>query len=94
MRYRAPLDWIPFELQAVISVFFDVIGMATYLLPGVGELFDIIWAPIQYFWIRGILGPGKTEEFLSIIGLAEELLPFTDAWPSCTVAIIYKAGRN
>jgi hypothetical protein len=30
----------------ILSIVLDVIGMATYLIPVLGEFSDILWAPI------------------------------------------------
>lgn len=69
----------------VISVIIDIIGMATYLIPGLGEFADAIWAPIQgiliYILYRNLIGSG--------IGVVEELLPMTDAVPSATLMWFY-----
>lgn len=69
----------------VISVIIDIIGMATYLIPGIGEFADTVWAPIQgvlmYILYRNLIGSG--------IGIAEELLPMTDAVPSATLMWLY-----
>jgi hypothetical protein len=58
----------------------------------IGWIIDIIIAPIQFFWINGILGPGGTEATLAIFGLVEDLIPYVDIIPSCTIAMIYKVA--
>lgn len=76
-----------------ISVLVDAVGMATYLLPGLGEIADIGWAPIaaaiNYMLFRGRVG---------IIGGAftfvEELLPGVDLIPSTTINWMYKFAVN
>ncbi len=67
-----------------ICVVLDIIGNLTYIIPGLGETFDIAWAPISgiiYFYLfrgwRGIIGGG--------FSLAEELLPATDIIPTFTL---------
>jgi hypothetical protein len=69
----------------VISVIIDIIGMATYLIPGLGEFADVIWAPIQgvliYILYGNLIGAG--------IGIGEELFPGTDIIPSATLMWLY-----
>lgn len=59
----------------------DGIGMASYLIPGLGEGLDIIWAFISAFvfynWFHSSIG--------SVGALAEEVMPFTDFIPSFTI---------
>jgi len=63
----------------------DLIGMASYVVPALGEWSDTIWAPLSAYIfyksfgsIGGLLG--GTFSFL------EELLPFTDVIPTFTIA--------
>jgi hypothetical protein len=73
----------------VLCIIMDLLGCATYLLPGLGEWFDIIWAPISgiVFFImfggwKGALG--------GLFDFAEEILPGTDIIPTFTIAWILK----
>lgn len=70
------------------SVLIDLLGMATYLLPGVAEVADVIWAPIagiaHFMLFRN--WPGAAG---GLVTLAEELLPATDWIPSVTLNWVY-----
>ena len=67
----------------------DAIGYFTYAVPVLGELGDIIWAPVSAIiftmsfggW-RGILG--------GLFNFTEEILPGTDFIPSFTLAWLIK----
>ena len=68
----------------LFCIIMDVLGCATYLLPGIGESFDIAFAPVSaiiYFFafrgMRGIIGGS--------INFIEELLPGTDIIPTFTI---------
>ena len=66
----------------------DLLGSTTFLLPGLGEWFDILWAPVSamlFFYSFG----GKVGRIGSIINFAEEILPFTDFIPTFTIAYFY-----
>ena len=69
-------------------IFMDLIGSATYLIPGLGEWFDLLWAPISAYIFYRSFG-GKTGRIGSFINLAEELLPFTDIIPTFTLGYFY-----
>jgi hypothetical protein len=65
-------------------VLMDIIGYATYIIPGLGEFGDIIWAPISgiIFFItfggwKGAVG--------GMFNFVEEILPGTDFIPSFTM---------
>ena len=62
----------------------DMIGYATYAIPGLGEFADIIWAPVSGFIFYKAFG-GWKGTFGGIFNFAEELLPGTDFIPSFTI---------
>jgi hypothetical protein len=62
----------------------DVIGAATYLLPGLGEFGDILWAPVSAIIFYLSFG-GKRGIFGGIFNFIEEILPGTDFIPSFTI---------
>lgn len=66
----------------------DLLGSATFFLPGLGEWFDILWAPISAMLFFNSFG-GKVGRIGSIINFAEEILPFTDFIPTFTIAYFY-----
>jgi hypothetical protein len=72
-----------------LGILFDLIGMASYALPFLGEFTDVVWAPISgvlMIWMyKGNLG--KIGGVLSTI---EELLPGIDFIPTFTLTWIYK----
>jgi len=66
----------------------DLLGSATFLLPGLGEWFDVLWAPISALIFFKSFG-GKVGRIGSIINFTEEILPFTDIIPTFTIAYFY-----
>jgi hypothetical protein len=75
-------------LHLVLGLLFDAIGMCTYLIPGVGEFGDLIWAPISRMIIMKMYkgNVGKVAGYLSLL---EELIPYTDVIPTFTLTWIY-----
>ena len=90
MISKAPLDHVPgLEhpiAQLMLSLLFDLIGMMTYLVPVIGELGDILWAPLQAAYIVAMVGISRTGLFMAGVGFVEEILPFTDFVPGCSLA--------
>lgn len=77
----------------VFCILMDLIGYATYTVPVLGELGDIVWAPISglIFFLtfggwRGALG--------GLGNFIEELLPGTDFIPSFTLMWLYRRFRD
>lgn len=73
-----------------LSIILDIVGMLTYLIPLLGEVGDVIFAPfyglvIFIMYRRRMLSAaiGGTT------GLIEELLPETDIIPTATIMWIY-----
>lgn len=75
--------------KLILGILFDFIGMLSYLLPGITETLDIIWAPISGFLLFSMY-KGYTGKVAGVIGFLEEIIPFTDVIPTFTLTWIYK----
>ena len=73
-----------------MSLWMDLMGSASYLLPVVGEAFDIVWAPVQTVFIMAMYDPVAPS--LKYVSFLEEILPFTDVVPSATIGWIAEYG--
>lgn len=69
--------------KLIVSLLIDFIGSSSYLLPFVGEGFDLAWAPIQTIFIMALYD--ESQPGLKYISFLEEVLPFTDLLPSGTL---------
>ena len=69
----------------VICILMDLVGYASFVIPGLGEFSDIIWAPVSGFAFYKLFG-GKIGLTGGILNFIEEILPFTDFIPSFTIA--------
>jgi hypothetical protein len=76
--------------QLGLCVLMDIIGVATYLVPGLGELGDVVYAPIQGIVAWMMFGGERWGTVWTIVSVAEELLPFVDVFPSMTVGWVLK----
>jgi hypothetical protein len=75
---------MPQKPSLIFCIIMDALGCATYLIPGLGEWFDVGFAPISaiiYFvafkGVRGMVGGS--------VNFLEELLPGTDIIPTFTI---------
>jgi hypothetical protein len=74
--------------RLIAGIIFDLLGVITYIFPGLGEAADLAWAPIaaatffgMYRGLTGIVGGS----FVFI----EELFPFTDVVPTFTLTWLW-----
>ena len=71
-------------------VVFDLLGMSTYLLPVLGESFDIIWAPISGIAFYFLFGKRKFALLGGVFAFLEEVSPGLDIIPTFTIAWLLK----
>ena len=72
----------------VLSLLFDAVGMLSFVIPGIGEFSDIIWAPIAgYLMTR--LYKGTMGKAAGVFTLIEEALPGFDVIPTFTIMWLY-----
>ena len=79
-----------FEPSLCACLAMDAVGMLSYFMPFVGEIFDVFWALIAavvfYRWIRLPIGTAVT--------VGEEILPKTDIVPMFTIAYFVLYGKS
>jgi hypothetical protein len=76
--------------KLIVSLTVDFIGSMSYLLPIVGEGFDVAWAPISMVLVGAMYD--ESSPHLKYVALMEELLPFTDIVPSATLGWMKEFG--
>jgi hypothetical protein len=74
--------------KLVIGIVLDAIGCISYIIPGIGEFADIIWAPIAG-WIMTKLYKGKAGKIAGIVAFVEEAVPGLDIIPTFTLMWLY-----
>lgn len=72
----------------LFCIIMDLIGCASYLLPGAGELFDIVWAPISAFIFYRAFG-GRKGLYGGLFNFVEEILPGLDFIPTFTIVWLW-----
>ena len=68
-----------------LCILLDLVGMATYLFPIIGESFDVVWAPISGLLFYKLFG-GRVGLIGGVLNFLEEIIPATDVIPSFTIA--------
>jgi hypothetical protein len=74
--------------KLVYSILLDLVGYASYAIPIVAEITDVIWAPVAAF-ILSRMYKGTVGTIGGIFEFVEELLPWTDFIPTFTLTWIY-----
>lgn len=74
--------------KLAVGIIFDLIGCISYLFPGIGEVTDIVWAPISA-WLMTKMYHGKKGKVGAIITFIEEAIPGLDIIPSFTIMWLY-----
>lgn len=76
-----------------MSILFDAVGMLSFIVPLLGELSDVIWAPIAAYIMTRIY-KGTVGKAGGVIAFVEEIVPFTDLIPSFTLMWIYNYAKK
>lgn len=72
----------------LLSIVFDAVGYVSFLIPGIGEFSDIIWAPLSgYLMTR--LYKGKPGKIAGVVAFIEEAMPGLDVIPTFTLMWLY-----
>ena len=75
--------------KLILGIVLDLVGMMSYLIPGVGEFADIIWAPIAAFTLANMY-KGSVGKIGGIVTFIEEIVPGLDFIPTFTLTWIYE----
>jgi hypothetical protein len=76
--------------KLAVSLLIDAVGSASYLIPVVGEVLDIAWAPLQTILIMALYDTVSPN--LKYVSFVEEILPLTDVVPSATIGWVTEFG--
>ena len=74
--------------KLALSLLFDAIGYVSYLMPGIGELSDIVWAPASAY-IMTKMYKGNKGKVAGAIAFIEEAMPGLDVVPTFTLMWLY-----
>ncbi|BFP42965.1 hypothetical protein FGF1_38100 [Flavobacteriaceae bacterium GF1] len=80
----------------VLGLLFDGIGMSSLLIPGLGDILDVIWAPLAG-WLMTRMYKGNVGKAAGVVTFIEEIVPGLDVIPTFTIMWIYTyflSGKN
>jgi hypothetical protein len=77
----------------VICIVMDIIGYASFAIPGLGEISDVVFAPISAIVFYKMFG-GWKGAFGGIFNFVEEILPFSDFIPTFTIMWVWQYFTN
>lgn len=72
-----------------LSILFDLMGLLSFTIPGVGEFSDIVWAPLS-FWLMTKMYQGSLGKISGFINFVEEAFPGMDFIPTFTLTWFYE----
>jgi len=75
-------------MKLLLSILFDALGMVSFIIPGIGEFTDIIWAPLSAYLMTKMY-KGKKGKIVAAITFVEEAMPFIDVIPTFTLMWLY-----
>jgi hypothetical protein len=76
-----------------LSLILDAIGYMSFIIPGIAELSDIIWAPVSA-WLMTKMYKGKEGKIAAVVSFVEEAMPGLDVIPTFTLMWIYSHVLN
>ena len=74
--------------KLIIGILLDALGLVSFIIPGIGEFSDVVWAPISA-WLMTRLYAGKAGKIAGVISFVEEALPGFDVIPTFTLMWFY-----
>ncbi len=72
----------------LLGILFDALGYVSFIIPGIGEFSDIVWAPLSA-WLMTRFYKGNTGKIAGVIAFVEEALPGFDVIPTFTLMWLY-----
>ena len=70
--------------KLALSLLFDAIGYLSFIIPGVTEMSDVVWAPVSaYLMIK--MYKGNKGKVAAAAVFIEEAMPFMDVIPTFTL---------
>lgn len=68
-------------LKLLVCIAIDLVGDSSFILPGVGEIEDAVWAPLSTYLMFQLF----ESNVIAGIEFTKEILPFTDILPLATL---------
>ena len=76
----------------LLCVILDIIGCGFYIVPGIGQIFDMVWAPVSA--VIFLILFGRKAAFGAAFSFVEEVIPGVDIIPTFTIAWVVRYVTN
>ena len=70
------------------SIIFDAVGYASFIIPGIGEIIDVVWAPASAYLMTKLY-KGTAGKVGAAVSFIEEAMPGLDVIPTFTLMWLY-----
>lgn len=74
--------------KLAISILLDAVGYMSFIIPGIGEFTDIVWAPVSAYFMTKLY-KGKKGKIAAVVSFIEEAIPGLDIIPTFTLMWLY-----
>lgn len=74
--------------KLLAGLLFDAIGYASFIIPGIGEFSDVIWAPASAYLMTKMY-EGRNGKIAGFVSFFEEIVPGLDVIPTFTIMWFY-----
>ena len=74
--------------KLALSILFDAVGYVSFIIPGLGELIDIAWAPASAL-IMTKMYKGNKGKIAAAVSFIEEAMPGMDIIPTFTLMWLF-----
>lgn len=74
--------------KLAISILLDAVGYISFIIPGIGEFTDIVWAPVSAYFMTKLY-KGKKGKIAAVVSFIEEAIPGLDIIPTFTLMWLY-----
>ncbi|MGG8498046.1 hypothetical protein ACQY1Q_16700 [Tenacibaculum sp. TC6] len=71
-----------------LSLVLDAVGYVSFLIPGLGELSDVVWAPVSAYLMTKMY-KGNKGKIAAAVTFIEEAMPGLDVIPTFTLMWLF-----
>lgn len=71
-----------------LSLVIDAIGYISFLIPGLGEVSDVVWAPVSAYLMTKMY-KGNKGKIAAAVAFIEEAMPGLDVIPTFTLMWLF-----
>ena len=79
--------------KLALGLLFDGMGFVSFIIPGLGEFSDVIWAPLSAYFMTKLY-KGREGKVAAVVAFVEEALPFMDVIPTFSIMWLYTYVLN